>query len=52
MEILSPGFEGMDSCQEFAVIDIVIPFCRREGLRKVRPGVPFAVQVSLEEDST
>ena len=52
MEVMSPGFEGTDYCQEFAVIDIVVVFHQREGLRKVETGVPFAIRVSLEEDST
>ena len=52
MKVMSPGFEGMDYCQEFAVIDIVVAFRQREGLRKVGTGVPFTIRVSLEEDST
>ena len=43
MEVVSPGFEGMDDCQEFSIIDIVILFCWREGLREVRARVPFAI---------
>ena len=43
VEVVSPGFEGMDDCQEFSIIDIIIPFCWREGLREVRTGVPFAI---------
>ena len=43
MEVMSLGFESMNNCQEFAVIDIVIPFCQRKGLRKVGAGMPFAV---------
>ena len=52
MEVMSSCFEGMDNSQEFTVIDVIIPFCQREELRKVGAGIPFAVQVSLEEDST
>ena len=43
MEVVSPDFEGMDDCQEFSIIDIVIPFHWRERLREVRTRVPFAV---------
>ena len=43
MEVMSPGFEGMDDCQEFSVIDIIVPFHWEEGLREVRTGMPFAI---------
>ena len=43
MEVMSPGFEGMDNCQEFVVVDIIILFCWRKGLRKIGAGMPFAV---------
>ena len=52
MEVISPGFEGTDNCQQFVAIDIIILFCWREGLKKVRAGMPLAVQVGLEEDGT
>ena len=43
MEVVSPGFEGTDDCQEFSIVDIVIPFRWGEGLREVRTRVPFTV---------
>ena len=43
MEIMSPGFEGMDDSQEFSVIDIIVPFHWGEGLREVRTGMPFTI---------
>ena len=43
MEVMSLGFEGMDNCQEFTVIDIIVPFCWREGLRKIGTGVSFTI---------
>ena len=43
MEVMSPGFEGTDDCQEFSVIDIIVLFCWEEGLKEVRTGVPFAI---------
>ena len=43
MEVMSPGFEGMDNCQEFTVIDIIILFCWGKGLEKVGTGMPFTV---------
>ena len=43
VEVVSPGFEGTDDCQEFSIIHIVILFCWGEGLREVRTRVPFAV---------
>ena len=35
MEVMSPGFESMDNCQEFMVVDIIILFCQGKGLGKV-----------------
>ena len=43
VEVMSLGFEGMDDCQEFLVIDIIVLFCWGEGLREVRIGIPFAI---------
>ena len=43
MEVMSPGLEGMDDCQEFSVIDIIVLFCWGEGLREVRTGMPFTI---------
>ena len=50
MEVMSPGFESMDNCQEFMVVDIIISFCWGKGLGKVQTGMPFAIRVGLEED--
>ena len=35
MEVMSPSFEGMDNSQEFMIIDIIVLFHWRKGLRKV-----------------
>ena len=35
MKVMSPGFEGMNNSQEFMIVDIVVLFCQRKGLRKV-----------------
>ena len=43
MEVMSPGFEGTDDCQEFMVTDIIVPFHLGEGLGEVRTGMPFAI---------
>ena len=43
MEVVSPGFEGMDDCQEFSIVDIIISFRWGEGLREVGTGVPFTI---------
>ena len=51
MEIVSPGFQGTNNSEEFSVIDVIVVFCRREQLKKIGARVPFAIQVSLEEDS-
>ena len=43
MKVMSPGFEGTDNCQEFVIIDIIVSFCWRKGLRKIGTGMPFAI---------
>ena len=52
VEVMSPGFEGTDDSQGFSVVNIIVSFCREEGLREVGTGMPFAIQVSLEKDGT
>ena len=52
VEVMSPGFEGMDDGQEFSVVNIIVSFCWGEGLREVGTGMPFAIRVSLEKDGT
>ena len=32
MEIMPPGFQGTDDCEDFSVVDIVIALCRDERL--------------------
>ena len=51
MEVVPPGFQGMDDCEELSVIDIVIMLCRNKQLREVGAGMPVTVGVGLEEDS-
>ena len=50
IEVMSSGFKSMDNRKEFVVIDIIISFCWGIGLGKVQTGMPFAIQVGLEED--
>ena len=35
MEVVPPGFQGMDDGEEFLVIDVIILFHRDEQLREV-----------------
>ena len=32
MEVMAPGFQGANDSEEFAIIDIVVPLSRGEGL--------------------
>ena len=50
MEVVSPGVQGADDCEEFPVVDVVISFSGDERLGKVGAGVPIAIGVCLEED--
>ena len=52
VEIVSPGLQGTDDGEEFSVVDVVVAFCWDERLGEVGTGVPVAIGVSLEEDST
>jgi hypothetical protein len=29
-EIMTPGFKGTDNCKEFSIVDLIVPFSRRE----------------------
>ena len=52
MKVMLPGFQGVDDCKEFLVIDVIVPFSERESLREVGAWVPFPIRVSLEKDGT
>ena len=30
VEVVTPGFQGADDCEEFSVIDVIVSFSRRE----------------------
>ena len=30
MEIISPGFQGTDDCEELSVVDVIVPFSQNE----------------------
>ena len=48
LDILPPFHEGKDDHEEFTIIDVVVPFGRKEGPRKVGAGVEIAIGISLE----
>ena len=50
MQIVAPGFQGVDDSEEFAIIDIIVSFGGGEGLREVGAWMPIAIGVGLEED--
>ena len=35
VEVMSPGSEGTDDSKELMIVDVIILYCQREGLRKV-----------------
>ena len=51
MEIVSLGYQSMDDCEEFSVVDVIVSFHRNEQLREVGTGMPVVIRVGLEEDS-
>ena len=52
VEVVLPSFESIDNGKEFMIIYIVVMFCRREGLRKVRIGMPFSIGICLKKNGT
>ena len=52
MEIVAPQFQGAEDGEELVIIDIVITLGGREGLQEIGAGVPVAVGVGLEKNST
>ena len=52
IEIMSPGFQGVDDRKEFLVIDVIISFCGDEQLGQIGTGMPITIGVGLEEDGT
>ena len=52
MEVVAPGLQGANDCEEFSVVDVVVALGGGEGLGEVRARVPVAVGIGLEENST
>ena len=52
LNILTPFCEGKDDCEQFLVIDVVVPFGRKEGAREVGIGKEITICIILEEDGT
>ena len=52
VEVVLPGFQGMDNGKEFSVVDVVVLFCGRERLGEIGAGMPVTVGISLEEDGS
>ena len=52
IEVVSPGLQGTDDCEELLVIDVIVLFSRDEQLGEVGTGMPIAIGICLEEDGT
>ena len=50
VEVVSPRLQGTDDSKDFSIVDVIVSFCQGERLGDVGAGVPFTIQVSLEED--
>jgi hypothetical protein len=44
---MSPCFEGMENCEQFSVVDLVISFGGIKRLGKVTAGMVFPIPISL-----
>ena len=49
MEVMSPGLQGTDNCEELLVIDVIVLFCWNEQLEEVGVGIPIAIGIGLED---
>ena len=47
-EVMSSLFECLDDCQEFSVIDVIIPLSWGEGGRMVGTGVEISIGILLD----
>ena len=52
LQVLFPFCQGKNDYQEFMVIDVIIPFCSREGFREVSTGMEIARSIRLHRDCT
>ena len=43
VEVVSPGLQSTDDCEEFLVIDVIVLFCWDERLGEVGVGMPVAI---------
>ena len=50
LEVVSPVIEGVDDGEQFAIIDIVILFCRGKGLGEICARVEVTIFIMLHED--
>ena len=35
MKVVLPGLEHIDDSKEFVIVNVIVSFCRREGLGKI-----------------
>ena len=52
LQVLFPLNKGEDNSKEFAIIDVIVLFGRREGLGKVSAGVKVSCLIRLHQDGT
>ena len=50
LQVLFPFHQGKDDGKKLSIVDIVVPFCSREGLREVGTGVEVTRGIRLHED--
>ena len=42
MEIISSGFESVDDCEKFMIVNVMVSFCRDKQLEEVGTEMPIA----------
>ena len=47
LNILTPFSKGKDDCKEFSVIDVIIPFGRKEGVGEIGARVEITIGIVL-----
>ena len=52
LQVLLPLNKGENNSKEFAIIDVIVSFGRREGLGKVSAGMKVSGYIRLHQDGT
>ena len=49
LEVMTPVIECMYDCQEFMIVNVIVPFSGREGLGEIGAGMKVTITILLHE---